>query len=326
MVKNTGIPENQLSNLDYPQVLKDSHNKPLHALDVNQINSLVPSSFTKVDITRDSSGNITIVQYYGLGLVEKFSLGVRDNVQGTYEISTLFMTSRTPADLDGKYFIIYDDVGSVGVWFDLDGGSTSPTTGATRDIEVDIITGDSSSDLASKLVSAMNSDSKFSASAVSSVAVIQSSTVGNKTDATQGTTSISITVTDGIASLAGQSFDISYYDNSDTYTYYYSIDGNSGSYSPGTSDIEIALTSSDTSTTTATKTATVINNQTYLSSTNTSALVYVDYLREGNATGFTDVDTGFESVTIQVGQDKELVSTIYITYDDCGQISGVERV
>lgn len=41
MVKNTGIPENQLSDLDFGQVLKDSHNKPLHALDVNQINSLV---------------------------------------------------------------------------------------------------------------------------------------------------------------------------------------------------------------------------------------------------------------------------------------------
>lgn len=57
MVKNTGIPGNQLSDLDFGQVLKDSHNKPLHALDVNQINSLVLSSYSKVSITRTTALN-----------------------------------------------------------------------------------------------------------------------------------------------------------------------------------------------------------------------------------------------------------------------------
>ena len=41
MVTNTGIPANQLSNLDPGQVLQDSHNIPLHALDVNVISGSV---------------------------------------------------------------------------------------------------------------------------------------------------------------------------------------------------------------------------------------------------------------------------------------------
>ena len=74
MVKNTGIPENQLSDLDFGQVLKDSHNKPLHALDVNLISSLVPSSFSKVVPSVDEYGRLSNVKYYGLGLSEIINL------------------------------------------------------------------------------------------------------------------------------------------------------------------------------------------------------------------------------------------------------------
>lgn len=326
MVKNTGIPENQLSNLDFGGVLKDSHNIPLHALDVNQVNSLVPSSFSKVSVVYTECGRPETITYYGLGLQEKFSIGIRSDAQGTYEITTISLVGQTPIGLDGKYFIIYDSSGSVGVWFNLDGVSTPPTTGAIRDIEIEIATGDTTTDLATKLSNKLDLDSKFTGTGLVSLSIIQSSTVGNKPNATQGDTTLGISIVDGIDSLRGKSFKISYSDNSDDYLFYYSVDGSYSPYTPTGSDYEIAILSSDTIDQIATKTSSIINNLTYLVSVSSRTDSLIDYLRAGAANGYTDVDTNQRSSTIQEGQDNEVVATIILTYDECMNVTGVERV
>lgn len=328
MVKNTGIPGNQLSDLDFGQVLKDSHNKPLHALDVNQINSLVPSSYSKVSITRDvDCQKITKIEFYGLGQQEIQDVLVRENVQGTSEITTFSFAGKVPSDLAGKYVILYDDSGSVGVWFDLDNSSTPPTTGASRNIEVNIATGDSVDQLASKFTTVLNNDSAFSGTTLLFLAIIQSSTVGNKTNATIGNTTLGLSIQDGIDSLKGKLFYVYNNDDSKRYAFYYKIDsiGTQPSYT-GESITAIDISSSDGSGQVASKTATIVNQNTYLTSTVSGTKFRISWNLNGDTTGFFDSNTGFTPSVVQNGQNLQLVATILLEYNASGELIGVERV
>ena len=326
-VKNTGIKENQLSDFDMGSVLKDSHNKEQNALDINQVNSLVPSKFDTIELTYDVNENITVAKYYGLGKQEIFTIAIRDTPQGSAEITTFPFTSSTPAGLGGKYLIIYDDVGSVGVWFDLDNGSTPPTTGAARDIEIDIATGDSTTDLATKFATTMNSDSKFAGTTVSSLAVIQVSTIGNKTDATTGTSGITPSITQGVNSLEGKFFYIYNRDDNIKYGWYYTIDG-SGSEPSNDADVMtvVPILSSDDIGEIATKTSVIVNNNDYLSCDSSGSSFIVTELQNGNTTGFEDGDSGFTSNTDQEGEASQLVATVYMSYDVNNNITKIERV
>lgn len=330
MVKNTGIPENQLSDLDFGQVLKDSHNKPLHALDVNQINSLVPSKFSKVIPSYDDYGRISSVKYYGLGLPELIKLTFPSDFQGTSEYSTFVFTSQTPAGLAGKYVTIYDSVGKVVIWFDLDNGSVQPVVaGSTRYIEVDIATGDTSANLASKFSSTVHTDSEFNAQATSTIAVVQTVTKGNFTDATIGNTTLLLSITQGIDTPAGHLFYLNTYDNTSKYAFYFKVDGvgTEPAYT-GLSITPILILSSDTIAQIATKVATVINSNQYFVSSATNGVVFVDYRPSGNTSGFLDSNSRLISETIQDGSDMELVQEIIITYTSapCGQIESIQAL
>jgi hypothetical protein len=71
--------------------------------------------------------------------------------------------------LDGKYFVLRDEVGTVGVWIDVDDDGAAAPAGATacaRQIEITTIaTGDSAATVATKIAAVLEADSKFSASA-----------------------------------------------------------------------------------------------------------------------------------------------------------------
>ena len=301
MVKNTGIPENQLSDLDYGQVLKDSHNKSLHALDVNVINSLVPSSYSKVVPSVDEYGRINNVKYYGLGLNEIINL-------------------INPTDIAGKYITIYDAIGKVAVWFDQDNLSSQPVvSGASRYIEVDIATGDTATNLASKFSSTLSLDSQFTSNPyMSTSSVVQNNFVGNRIDATSGNTTILTAVgQQGVDSLAGKLFYLWTYDNSDKYAFYFTIDGSGVAPShTGISLTQIALLSTDTVSQIATKTATGISTIPYFSA---SALdggaLRVSYRASGDTTGFLDSNTGITSELVQNGENLQLVQELVITYN-----------
>ena len=200
-VKNSGKEENQLSNLDFSQVLKDSHRERAHAIDVVQVNSFVPDKFSKINILYNANKCPTEVTYYGYGVRHCTKFSIREDAQGISEKTVAILTSCDPNKLEGKYFLIYDDAGSVGVWFDLDNTSTQPTTGALRDIEVDISVTDTPSDLATKLSNTLNGDSEFIASSLNSLAVISSISLGIKPDTVDGNSGIAFDITQGVDSF-----------------------------------------------------------------------------------------------------------------------------
>ena len=117
---------------------------------------------------------------------------------GVKEVSTITTIADDSDSLDGTYFVLQDEAGSVGFWFDVDNsGTTVPTTGADRDVEVTTVTTDMTAiAVAGVLATAINTDSKFVAPATATdVVTITSSTFGAKLDPVDGDSGFTFAVT-----------------------------------------------------------------------------------------------------------------------------------
>ena len=170
-------------------------------------------------ITGDSAATVATKTASATALDNAFSTGVvgtqvtLTNVingslaSGTSNTSGFTVTTTAgTADqtINGKYFIIYDDAGSVAVWFDLgNGGTPEPFHGANRSIKVTGANfGDSAATVAAAIVAVVNPDLSFNASNVSNVVTIVSATDGNKTNSTAGTSGFTVSSTDGSLTTA----------------------------------------------------------------------------------------------------------------------------
>lgn len=331
MVKNTGIPENQLSNLDYPQVLQDSHNIPLHALDVNVINSLVPERYSKVEYTfkdmDDGTQETEFITFYGDGSKQVSNIKISDDFLGTYQITTLFILNQTPQLLDGKYFVIYDDIGSVGVWFNLNGNTSQPTTNTDRNIEINILSNDNNTTIASKISTVLNSDSKFSSNSLTSTVVIQSNTIGSKTESNVGTTNLSILNTVGKDNINNTYF----YLNSakDEREYYIWFNYELTGIDPLIQDkigIEIPFSFTDTIETLTQRVSNELSSNQDFNSETIDNVITITNVRFGQSTEITDVNSNSEVETITQGSTGEIVVQIQVIFDENNFITSFERV
>jgi hypothetical protein len=154
--KNTNIEGNRLSNLDPGQVLMDSHNVEEHALEVININSLVPKAFNSIEMDYNSNGDIQFVYYFGKGSYRVESLTLPQYPKGKYQISTVSFTGITPVELDEKYLLItaynssHTVVELILVWFNLNGTGMTPMVPSDRAIEVPIVSSDSDIEILDK--------------------------------------------------------------------------------------------------------------------------------------------------------------------------------
>ena len=129
--------------------------------------------------------------------VQNGNLGVGSAGTSGFTVNRSAGTNGQP--LDGKYFTIHDDSGSVAVWFDVDdNGTAEPFHGAKRSIRVSGITvGSSDNAVASAVAAAINGDSSFSASASGNQITITALFNGNSTDADAGTSGFGVSVSQG---------------------------------------------------------------------------------------------------------------------------------
>ena len=105
-----------------------------------------------------------------------------------------------PDSIDGEFFTIHDENGSVAVWFDVDNdGTLEPIHGADRSILVStVVVGDSAITVAGRISAAVNSDSEFSTSLLGAVVTITDANNGNRPAPSSGTTGFTIvTITNG---------------------------------------------------------------------------------------------------------------------------------
>jgi len=132
---------------------------------------------------------------------------------GTSGFSVSTLTGVANNSIDGKYFLLNDQDGSVAVWYDVDdNGTAEPFHGADRSIKVAGVTsGMSAINVASATVQAINFDASFSASNVlgtSNIITIVAANNGNLVNAAAGTSGFSVTITDGTLGTAETITDI----------------------------------------------------------------------------------------------------------------------
>lgn len=169
--------------------------------------------------TADSANDVATKTGSVLALDNAYSIGVITNqitatslVNGVLAAGSaatsgfLVTTNAGIADdsLDGKYFIIYDENGSVAVWYDVgDDGTQEPFHGADRSIRVGGVNyGDTDITVAAATMSVINVDILFAASSAANVVTITNIAFGNVPDGIVGTSGFSITTTTQ-GSLAG---------------------------------------------------------------------------------------------------------------------------
>lgn len=166
-------------------------------------------------VTGDSANNVATKTGQALSLDNAFTPGVIANqititniVNGSLPVpspgTSGFTTARSvngtaDASLDGKYFIINDENGSVAVWYDVgDDGTSEPFHGADRSIRVPGVNyGDSAATVAAATVAVVNPDLFFTASNLSNVITITNVADGNVPAPSAGTSGFGISSTDG---------------------------------------------------------------------------------------------------------------------------------
>jgi hypothetical protein len=79
------------------------------------------------------------------------------------EITSIDARLSTPEEIDGTYFILYDDAGSVAFWFDVDAnGTPEPAHGAMRSVKIDTVTQfDIGLTIVERINVAIENDAKF---------------------------------------------------------------------------------------------------------------------------------------------------------------------
>jgi len=127
-----------------------------------------------------STNVITVVNSF-VGPVTAGSAGL-----GLSFVFATTVSGVTAASLGGKYFKIYDQSGSVAVWYNT-GFSSLPPHGCNRAIQVSIPPGASASIVAATTASFVGADAAFSASAVNAVVTITDAVNGLRSSAADGT-------------------------------------------------------------------------------------------------------------------------------------------
>lgn len=148
----------------------------------------------------NSKGSAQFIQLHDAAAIPS------DVVSGVAEVSTVDTTGGTPAGLDGKYFTLSGAAADYYVWFDLDDGSTDPEVTARTGIEVDIATGDSEAQIATKLQTVLEAHAAFGATVDTNVVTITDAAAGARTDIGAGDSGLTVAVaTPGVTAISATS-------------------------------------------------------------------------------------------------------------------------
>lgn len=312
----------KLSLMDIPQQNQFTYNDEAKTHDVSIANDLTPPRYDEVEYTyKDATygKELEFVTFYGNGEREVYSVEVPEFPTGKIQSDSFSFLGQDTAILDGRYVILNDKNGSVGAWFNVDLVSTPPVTGATRDIEINLTSGDSGSAIATKFNSAVDADSEFTGdNSVPFFSIISNISAGNIGQPNNGTTVIEITnIMTGLDSLNGLVFrnlirpDVTVY-------VWFNIDG--GATDPAYADetgIEVILLSSDSRVSVLSKLSDAMNDHFLMDTTNDIVNYQIQVTNKylGTNGGIEDVDSGLTFKTVRSGVPVEMVGQVQVKYD-----------
>ena len=163
----------------------------------------------------------------GLGVQEVTQVTCGSDVVGTPTTHTIDTVSA--AALDGKYFTLTDDIGTVAYWYDVDNnGTAAPTvSGAYRYVKIaTVITADTAATVATKTSQYLDLDVKFSSTVSISTITVVNTFNGDVTVGGAGTSGFTIAKTvigTSDNSIDGEYFKI--YDEDGSVAVWYNVSG-----------------------------------------------------------------------------------------------------
>ena len=244
------------------------------------------------------------------------------------EITSVTCVADVSDSLDKKYFILYDDVGSVGFWYDVDNSGTQvdPALVAATDRQVEITTlatNDTAITVATKTYTAIVADAKFEAGAdnLDGSFTVQSSTFGVKTDGTAGNSGFTVAEdTAGVDStLDGTYFLLQ--DTNGSVAFWIDVDDSGTTIPAGASGADRAVeittvSAADTANTIAGLLETAIHADAKFTASSAADVCTVTNVDTESLTDAADGDTGFSFNTTTQGVTADLLDGTYFVLQD----------
>lgn len=142
-------------------------------------------------VTAQAVGSVVTVTSDSYGTIPNSWIAESDATGGLTDPGTF--SGGQGSLLDGKYFILYDELGSVAFWYNVVGAS-EPLTGAYRAVEIaTVVEGDSSDNVASKTAVVINNDSGFASATVNTNTITATdASNGERDDAVASTSGFTI--------------------------------------------------------------------------------------------------------------------------------------
>lgn len=318
------------TKLDYTNAITAAYNDDAHALNVVNVNSLVPVRFGKVEVQYISSGNgagqVGQADYYSNGAYQETRIVFRGDNLGSAHKTTINFVNRTPASLAGKAIVLYDNGGAVNVWFNVDFANSQPSVpGTYRAIAVNLLSSQDPDTVAKKVAQAMAMDSSFLGVYSLTYVIISSSSAGARSDSYDFNTQLFLKNTAGTNSqtLNNKYFFINSAANANEYYVWYNVNSTgTDPLIPGKTGLMVAISSGYSATQVASATKTVLEaTNKFITNINGDTLEVVNQL-VGISDPAKENDTGFLIFVQKSGEARQLLASIVITYDvDCNIIS-----
>lgn len=322
------------TTLDHTGAITNSHNEEAKALDVVTVNSLVPARYGKVELeyitTGSASGQVGKAMYYSNGTYQEIKVICKGNELGSAHKSTINFVNRSANSLAGQYFIIYDDVGAVMVWFNVNFNNTKPNNlECYRDIEINLLSSHDHETVANRTASIISLDSKFVALFSSSYVIISSSSAGVRSNSKDGSTNLFIKNTEGInpVSLNNKYFVINSAENENSYYVWYNVGGSGINPNiPGKTGLVVNISPNA-------KVSEVVNNTKIVLDSTSKFITNIDNgsllianKKIGEASLSYDNSAGFTILLQKLGENRNLLVTLVLSYSSDGSINSVERI
>ena len=205
MNSRNGLRDQQISQLDFGGVLRNSHDFEGQNLRVRDTVSAVQDYFTHYRASYNTENLPTTITYFLGTQPHKTNVGVLGDSSGS---------------LNNQYFIIYDATSDdqYYVWYNVSGGGTDPALVNATGIEVPIQTNDDSTIVAYATELAISSSASriFDARRKGNTVLITTKKFGETSDSINGTTAFLISNTSGEEKLI-EEVKITYNDNNPIY-------------------------------------------------------------------------------------------------------------
>lgn len=322
------------TELDYTNSLTNSHNEAEKAFNVIDASSLVPFRYGKIDLDYVTSGygigQIKTAKYYSNGIFQETKVICRGNNLGSAHKTTVNFVNKIPSSLAGRSFVVYDNVGAVNIWFNVDGANTAPVVAATyRNIEIPLLSTDNHELVAQKASAVIHADSLFISVYTSYYIIISSSSAGVRQNSYDINSSLPIRNTAGSAS---QNLNSTYWSinsalNANQYYVWYNVNG--GGTDPaisGKTGIVVAITTTSTASEVAQSTKTALDATGKFITNISEESLEITNIAIGATTKFLENTSGFLIWVPVTGESRTLLATIQLTYNASDELSSAERL